>query len=186
MGHNMSGQLARLRRHPHRMVAQLGRDLAGEGIAVTLAHHSRTLTVLHVAFDPPPAQQLPGYPAEQARINIRPDDQIGAVPIGDRDRRWYHRFPHLNLHQLISHPTVQLTWTKLTGPLCLEYPLDPPHLRWQWCDGLDVYIRIVQRHLWSEEYWRRHGHWPVEDAPHDTPADGTAYPILTPHLRSAS
>lgn len=182
----MSGQLAQLRRRPHLVVAEVACALAGEGIAVTVAHHSPTLTVLHVAFDPPPAEHLPSYPAEQIRINIRPDGQIGAVPLGDPDRRWCHRFPHITIEQLVSRAPVDLTWTKLTGPLCLEYPLDPPRLRWQWPDGLDVYIRIVQRHLWSEEYWRRHDSWPTEDAPHDTPPNGIAHPILTPHLRSAS
>lgn len=50
------------------------------------------------------------------------------------------------------------------GALCLWYPRDPSHLRWGWVDGLDTYLRLVQRHLWSEEYCRRHNHWPADDA----------------------
>jgi hypothetical protein len=159
--------------------------LAADGITVEVAHHSPTLTVLDVRFGAPPREHLPNYPEEHVRVNVRHDGQIGAVPLADDQRRWLHRYPYLTIHQLLRQPDEQLSWSRLTGPLCLQYPFDPPHLRWQWDDGLDLYLRVVQRHLWSEEYWRRHGHWPVEDAPHGHPADGSPHPILTSELLTA-
>ena len=45
-------------------------------------------------------------------------------------------------------------------------PLDHRALRWEWNDGLEQYVLRLQRHLFFEEFNRREGHWPVEDAPH--------------------
>lgn len=136
------------RHYPHACAKQLNALLADDGITVKVCHHDPRLTVLDVRIDPPPAHCLPGYPAEHLRVVISSDLGVQAVPIG-ADRAWRHRYPI---------PCESNNWvTSLTGPLCLEYPLDPPHLRWSWSDGLDTYLRIAQRHLWSEEFWRRHG-----------------------------
>jgi hypothetical protein len=179
------GGLQHLRRQPNGCAIWLTETLAGEGIAVEVAHHSPSLTVLDVRFGAPPQHHLPGYPEERIRVNVRADGQIGAVPSASDRRPWHHRYPYLTLQELLGQPQEELTWARLTGPLCLEYPFDPPNLRWQWDDGLHVYLRIVQRHLWSEEYWRWHGHWPVEDAPHGHSIDGSPHPILTPELKTA-
>jgi hypothetical protein len=64
------------------------------------------------------------------------------------------------------------------------YPRDPPHLQWAWIDGFDEYLRIVQRHLWNEEYWRRFDEWPIEDVPHGESLSGEPHPILDPSWRS--
>ncbi len=70
----------------------------------------------------------------------------------------------------------------LIGELCLWCPGDPRQLRWAWSDGLAAYITIVHRHIQAEEYWRRTGRWPAEDAPHG----GTSHPIQTSAMRTAA
>lgn len=143
------------------------------------------LTIFHVAFGPPPPA-LPGYPPEHVRVTIRADGDVCAVPFAADARRWLHRHTRLSPSEIIRTPAnVQIPWESLLGALCLWYPRDPNHLCWGWVDGLDAYLRLVQRHLWSEEYWRRHEHWPAEDAPHGERTDGRPHPILTPALRSA-
>ena len=136
-------------------------------------------------LDPPAPEYLPGYPAEHLRVNVDNTGEIWAVPVGGDERAWCHRYPYMSLAEILSRSPAKLTWIGITGPLCLEYPFDPPHLRWHWSDGLVPYLRMVQRHLWSEEYWRRHGAWPIEDAPHGDRPDGAAHPILSKQLRSA-
>ena len=76
-------------------------------------------------------------------------------------------------------------WLSVSGGLCLEYPKDPPHLRWDWGKGFDTYLQVVQRHLWLEEFYRRHNYWPCEAAPHGEPLDGRPHKVATLHLRSA-
>ncbi len=104
-----------------------------------------------------------GYGTETVRISVFRNGNILAIPIGP-DRRWKHRFPE---------PFRQL---------CLWYPNDPPMLRWNWSEGLVDYVAIVHRHLLGEEFWRRTGDWPGEDAPHSQSVDG-AHPILSLPLR---
>lgn len=147
------------------------------GAALSVAVHAPLLTVLGVVYDPPIDPHLHHYPVEHARVSVFNDGQVVAVPVGDPGRAWHHRFP-----RSISAIT-DASWNLALGGLCLWYPRDPPHLRWQWAQGLDAYLRIVQRHLWLEEFWRRTGAWPVEDAPHGEPDDLKSHPIKTPSLR---
>lgn len=147
------------------------------GASLSVVVHTAAMTVLDVVFAPPSDPDLAGYPAESVRISVFADAQVVAVPLGRPERTWRHRYPF--------RPSVACTgdWELAIGALCLWYPDDPPHLRWHWSKGLDDFVRIVQRHLWMEEYCRRHGRpWPVEDAPHGTPVLG-AHPILTATLR---
>ena len=65
------------------------------------------------------------------------------------------------------------------GELCLWYPGDPRALRWEWADGLSSYLTVVHRHLQAEEFYRRNGTWPSEDAPHGP----GPHPIRSPELR---
>jgi hypothetical protein len=65
----------------------------------------------------------------------------------------------------------------------LWYPDDPPHLKWTWGAGIGEYLRIVQRHLWNEEFWRRFSYWPTEDTPHGLGFGGKPHPILDPMLQ---
>lgn len=153
---------------------------------VELVMHTPGLTVLDVELGPPPPE-LPGYPAEHVRITVRANGEIFAVPMGGDQRPWLHRYPRLTLGRIVAAPLGErMPWEQLLGCLCLWYPRDPEHLHWRWADGLDGYVRLVQRHLWSEKYWRRHDHWPAEDAPHGTRPDGRPHPILTPTLLIAS
>jgi len=92
-----------------------------------------------------------GYPVERINLLLYRNGDIHAIPKWRKGRKWNHRYRHFGI---------------ATG-LCLWYPHDPPELRWTWDDGLEEYVLIVSRHLIYEEYWRRTGEWPVEDAPHD-------------------
>lgn len=173
------------------------RWLTGSGVVagavVTILTHSPSMIILDVHFAPPPADQATGYPAEHVRVTIGSDGRIVAVPIADShngpcaERPWMHRYSQPTPAELTT-PGREFpgSWERLLGALCLWDPHDPPHLRWEWDQGLDEYLRIVQRHLWFEEYGRREGHWPVEDAPHGPPSGGPHHPIKTLSLRSAS
>ena len=50
-------------------------------------------------------------------------------------------------------------------------------------DGSVGCSSALQRHLWCEEYRRRHGSWPVEDAPLGHRPDGRPHPVRIPSLR---
>lgn len=180
------GGLDHVRRNPRSCARWLTSAGVVDGADVGVALHDHVLTVLDVRFAPPPPD-LPDYPAEQVRVAVTPQGWIAAVPVDGETRRWLHRNPRCPTHQLIRLPLgADVPWEHLVGSLCLWYPRDPAHLQWHWRNGIDAYVRIVQRHLWSEEYWRRHDTWPVEDAPHGDLPDGRPHPILTSALRSAS
>ena len=104
------------------------------------------------------------YPVETVNIVVRSNGRIHAVPKSGKGRIWKHR----NIYR----------------DLCLWYPNDPDELRWSWDDGLEEYVQIVARHLIYEEYCRRTGEWPIEDAPHGGPL-GYSWPIRTPEMRSS-
>ena len=109
------------------------------------------------------------YPIETVNIVIFPNGEIYSIPKSGKGRNWKHRYyPYgVPMH------------------LCLWYPDDPTELRWLWEDGLREYVRIVARHLIYEEYWRRTGQWPIEDAHHGYPPDRSAWPIVTPEMLKA-
>jgi hypothetical protein len=142
------------------------------------------LTTFDVRFGTP--EQISDYPDENVRVVVREDRKIFAVPVCDSGRTWNHRNRLLTITEILRVGHQPLPWECLLGSLCLWYPKDPPHLRWSWHHGLDAYLRIVQRHLWKEEYFRRTGLWVGEDAPHGERADGKPHPILTPELRIPS
>jgi hypothetical protein len=101
---------------------------------------------LHLAPWPPCADA--GFPNERVGIFATFERNALVVPPKADTRKWKHR----NRGDM--------------GDLCLWYPDDDPALVWRWEDGLESLITIAHRHLQYEEYWRRTGHWPVEDAPH--------------------
>lgn len=123
----------------------------------------RDCVILRLTLEPWADLAELDYPTEHVSIMVKRGGMIAAVPLAD-DRPWLHRYPA---------PLAQL---------CLWYPADPPHLRWEWEDGLVAYITIVHRHLQAEECWRRHDAWPAEDAPHG----GGDHPIRSLALRRAS
>lgn len=117
-----------------------------------------TMAVLDVNFQEPPASSPLNFSTEQVRVTLRTSMEIAAVPLFS-NRTWLHRYPK-------KLPSPNLPLESFAGGLCLWYPGDPSSLRWSWTDSVDEYLRIVQRHLWCEEYVRRFGHWPLVDAPH--------------------
>lgn len=144
---------------------QVRRVLQDELFGVTV---DRLLTpryggvVLDMSFLPLPELAVVGYDSERGRVSIRPHGDIYTFPLGP-DRTWRHR----NISPL------GVRFGRLAGDLCMWYPNDPRSLRWEWEDGLEQYVTRVYRHLFYEEYYRREGEWPVEDAPHANPANGT-------------
>jgi hypothetical protein len=148
------------------------------GVTTSVIGRAASLVIVDVRFDSPPARSLPGFPAERVNVTITLSKEIAAVPPQD-GRLWLHRYARLQFE--IGVPL--LSWA---GGLCLWYPGDPPWLKWTWDDGLAEYLRIVQRHLWYEECWRRFGSWPAEDVPHGTPIDGRSFPILDQNLMRAN
>lgn len=143
---------------------------------VTAMATDSSVILFDVRFTPPPP--LPDYPEEHVRITICHDGRVYAVPVNDT-RTWKHRYQRVPVANIYDG----IDWHLLLGALCLWYPDDPPHLQWTWSLGLDRYVRIVQRHLWSEEYNRRYDSWPAEDAPHGHGGDGQPHPIATGALR---
>ena len=127
--------------------------------------------VLDMAFTPLPELAAAGYGDERGRVSVRPNGDIYAFPLGT-PRSWRHRNPS-PLGPGFGH---------LAGELCLWYPEDPRSLRWEWDDGFEQYVTRVYRHLFYEEYYRREGHWPVEEAPHGAPDSG-AHPIRSAFMR---
>lgn len=180
------GGLDHIRRKPQDCARWLSTaDVVG-GTEVTVVLHDIRDTTFDVCFESPTLPELLDYPAEQVRVTVRANSKVLAVPANGDERGWLHRYPRASIAELLALPkSVTVPWELIVGALCLEYPNDPDRLRWQWSDGIDAYLRVVQRHLWYEEYWRRHGSWPVEDAPHGHRPDGHPHPILTPELQVA-
>jgi hypothetical protein len=91
------------------------------------------------------------YPLEVVFIDVLPTGEVRTFPIeSTKQRSWYHR------HTLDGKP----------ADLCLWFPHDPPERRWGWPQPFSEYLAIVSRHLQAEEFYRRHGYWPMEDVPH--------------------
>lgn len=149
----------------HRLV-QSGATHGVVSIDVRLA--SPEWCCLWVTLDPWAGPAAEGYPREQVAITVFSGGRVVAVPVGAFRRTWLHRNP--DVHGNIRH----------LGELCLWYPGDPPALRWDWTRGFEAYLLIVHRHLQAEEFARRNGYWPAEDAPH---GEG-AHPIRTAALRA--
>lgn len=117
-------------------------------LSITVRLHRVDCVVLEVILGPWAPMAAAGYPTERIGILVSADGRVLAVPHRADERRWLHRFGDL------------------PGRLCLWFDEDPRALRWEWEDGFEAYLTIVHRHLQAEEYWRRHGAWPGEDAPH--------------------
>lgn len=130
----------------------------------------RNMVVFWLTLEPWTPMAERGYPTEHVSITVWPGGRVTAVPIAASGRGWEHR----NLYLLGD--------LRYVGDLCLWYPRDPRTLRWEWSDGLVSYVTIVHRHLQAEEFFRRNGTWPSEDAPH-----GAGYhPIRTLAMRQAA
>lgn len=177
----MKGSRSDLWNNPEECCRWLNGELNQHGINVTVTRADREEIILNVTFaEVDLGEELP-YQAERVSVVVRPDQDPMAIPPSTDQRTWYHRYPWTTLRRALQPRTpINL------GPLCLWAIHDPPHLRWNWSHGVAAYLLIVQRHLLAEEYYRRHGHWPVEDVPHGSRPDGKPHPILDPELRAAS
>lgn len=146
------GSLNRL----HNATPSLVGSVVTEASSIELSMDCRLAPPLDLAPD--------GYPVEMVRIRVVDDlDPPVAFPLGG-PREWLHRNPEVREHAA-------------SGSLCLWYPGDPDHLKWNWRDGFETFVQIVQRHLIGEEYWRREGSWPWPDAPHGERDDGRPHPL---------
>jgi len=52
------------------------------------------------------------------------------------------------------------------GALCMWYPRDPPEAQWTLANGPLALLGHIAAHLLREDFWRRTGEWPGEEAPH--------------------
>ena len=142
-------------------------------VSVTRVLDHRLGVEFDFTFEPPRELAHHGYAAEHGRVLV--GRRAGADPLswprGPR-RRWLHRNPAPG--DLDEH--------RSTGSLCLWYPGDPEPLRWSWEHGFEAFVVRVHRHLFCEEFWRREGRWPAEDAPHGHPEHGV-HPIKTEQMR---
>jgi hypothetical protein len=160
--------LTDLLRRPKAVVAAIGAQVVGA--EASLIEHASNLVAIRITFAPPLELKPHGYPDEAVRIVQLADTSRHPLPYALPEgppRTWEHRYP-------VSAPLY-------IAPLCLWYPDDPPALRWDWSQDFLTYVAIVQRHLWSEEYYRRTERWPAEDAPHGHRPDGAPHPIRSIH-----
>lgn len=110
-------------------------------------------TALIVVVRPTARLERERYPSETIEIVVDPRGEYFIRPIRSSAEK---PFKHRNGD----------------GTLCLEMPKDPPERRWSWSAGLQSLVFNGARHMWFEEFHRRTGEWPVEDAPHGHPSGG--------------
>jgi len=156
-------------RDPDRVAATIENSGAVYGLrSMVVRARCDSLVVFRLTLDPWAPMVAEGYPQELVNITVWRTGQIVAVPVNGAARSWAHRQPFLLGH------------LELVGQLCLWAYDDPPALRWSWSDGLVAFITVVHRHLQAEEFCRRTGRWPSEDAPHGA----GPHPIRTPALQA--
>ncbi len=136
---------------PAAVAKQLPREVVGLD-ACELRSADRQFVIYWLTLRPWTPMLDAGYPIERVGILVHWAGELLAVPHDAYERRWRH-LSDLSLFTL-----------------CLWYPDDPRALRWEWSDGFAAYVGSVHRHLMAEEYARRHGVWPSEEAPHGTGA----------------
>jgi len=155
--------------------ARMRRVLQNELFGITIDHlleAQRGGIALDMTCTPLPELEVAGFQHERARIAIWPSGAIYSYPLGSA-RTWHHRYPS----------PLGSEFGPLAGEVWLWYPKDPRYLGWGGEGGLEQYVARVYRHLFYEEYYRREGQWPVEDAPHDDPVTGGAHPICSAFMR---
>jgi hypothetical protein len=140
----------RVVRDPDGVRAQLLREVWGLR-ECDLLWADKGSVAFRLTLDPWRALHAEGYPTETVGVLVLSGGSIYATPHDAGDRQWRHRYP----------------WqASVLQELCLWDPTDDEALRWTWADGLVSFVTIVHRHLLAEEFARRHGGWPAEDAPH--------------------
>lgn len=93
---------------------------------------------------------VPGYPERQATVEF--DRRLATLPkvFADGPTASPHRYP-----------------SRGRTTLCIWYPSDPPERRWVPEDGLLRLFGMIEEHLLKEEWWREHGEWLGDEAPHE-------------------
>lgn len=193
--------LADVMADPHGVAARLvgGRSIYGL-TGVEVMFETDELVVFWVTLEPWLATATEGYPTERVAVSVYADGTVTAVPTAPTSRLWLHRYPAVDLwwlgrswrcwfasapapvQQAAAAHAYAVTDPSRLGQLCLWYPGDPRGLTWAWADGFEMYLTIVHRHLQAEEFWRRTGRWPAEDAPH---GEGD-HPIRTVEMQAAA
>lgn len=147
----MAISMTQVLENPSLVARQIAADPALPFISsARVAYRSRTRLEMRVQFEPWAAMAAKNYPTEKVRLGITADGDVTvfAMP-GDR-RDWEHKNPQ-----------------EAGGGLCLYFPEDPEALVWApERNTFEELLGIISRHLQAEEYRRRNGRWPWEDAPH--------------------
>lgn len=150
---------------PHSAAVSLMRGGTVFGVVAATGRSTRHgAVILEMTLIPLPGLAAAGYSDERVRLAILRDERSFAYVRSGRERSFKHRNPP---------PSCSL---------CLQYAEDDPALRWMAADGLEPLVTLVRRHLSFEEYNRRHGRWPCEDAPHGLATNGS-HPVVTPRMR---
>jgi hypothetical protein len=161
----MALELSAVLADPARAADDLDRDGNVFGVRSAEGRSTRSGTaILEMALDPFPALAAESYPAERIRIAILRDERAFAYVLSGPERSFKHRNP-------APHRS-----------LCLQYDADDEALKWLPEDGLEELVTLVHKHVIFEEYNRRHGLWPGEDAPHGLAGTGI-HPVLTAQMR---
>lgn len=140
---------------PHQVAIQVVKDpnLPFIAKAKVLRKIPRRIVKFKMRFEPWAAMEAEGYPSEMVRLEVTPDGQVAAYPLSVQPREWEHRYP--------------AGGRRNAGPLCLFFPGDPTAITWSPETGsFEEILGIISRHLQAEEFHRREGSWPWEDAPH--------------------
>lgn len=127
-----------------------------------------------VRFEPWEAMAAEGYPSEIVRLEITSTGDVEAYPVAAQPRVWRHRYPSDGRHG--------------PGRLCLFFPGDPAQITWSPETGsFEEILGIISRHLQAEEFFRRNGRWPWEEAPHGPEAKtGPRSPLMRQLARRRS
>jgi hypothetical protein len=80
----------------------------------------------------------------------------------------YSQQPH-DYPRVYARPGATSKHRNPDDSLCMWFPHDPAHRRWASGKGLLELVELTRQHLFLENYWREHGVWLLEDAPHGFP-----------------
>lgn len=141
--------------NPEKVAAQIVKapNLPYISAARVLKKVPRRRVKFKIRFEPWAAMAAEGYPTEVVRVEVTNEGKVRAFQLSTQSREWQHRYPS--------------DGRRGPGHLCLFFPDDPASITWSPESGsFEDILGIISRHLQAEEYFRRNGSWPWEDAPH--------------------